>query len=91
MPALSTSYLRRKVAQKQLGKRKNKNENGIHKTTQTQSGSPQSTSYYQGERFSGGLRQKQKTQNEKNEFQTKPEADPLKVPATTRGRGFLEA
>ena len=52
MPALSTSYLRRKVAQKQLGERKKQKD--IPKTNN-------------------------------------PKADPIKVPATTRGRDSLEA
>ena len=53
MPALSTSYLRRKVAQKQLGERKNEKAS---QNNQSKSGSLHSCSYYQGERFSGGLR-----------------------------------
>ena len=52
MPALSTSYLRRKVAppppppQKQLSE--NKKQKGIPKKRLPRSGSHQSTSYYQG-------------------------------------------
>ena len=88
MPALSTGYLRRKVAQKQLGERKKRK--GIPKQPIQKRIPPQLQLLPGGEVF---WRPKAKTKNteRKNEFQTKPEADPSTVAATTRGRGFLEA
>ena len=88
MPALSTSYLRRKVAQKQLGKRKKRK--GIPKQPIQKRIPPQLQLLPGGEVF---WRPKAKTKNakRKNKSQTKPKADPLKVPATTRGRDSLEA